>query len=81
MSKQRPRRAMARKMNAIHAFIIDYTARVGYPPTEQEIAIAIGAAHASSVCRALDRLVEARLIERPTGKARGIVILSKTFKL
>lgn len=56
----------------VHTFVQGYLARVGYPPTQREIALGIDVSVAT-VNRALWRLHEAGLIEiRPGGQARTL---------
>jgi repressor LexA len=67
--------ALTRRESGALAFLRDYTAAHGYPPTVREIGVHVGLRSTSSVAHVLDSLVGKGVIRRDFGTPRGLVVL------
>jgi repressor LexA len=68
-------RSLTRRESAALAFLRDYTAAHGYPPTVREIGAHVGLRSTSSVARLRDCLHGKGYIRRDLRAARGLVVL------
>ncbi len=68
----RTEKELTPKQQRIYDYIVDFTARNGYPPSVREIAAAVGLKSPSTVHFHLKALEEAGAIVRGSGKTRAI---------